>query len=116
MVDVLTVLPAACMQAGELRLADLLDGLAAGGGAAATGGAGGLGGARKLLERLDRRGQPVAAPLPRNVAERLERQAGYQDTRQEVTKWQPIVKVGGTGAGLGACQVPCACTSTQLGT
>jgi hypothetical protein len=94
-------------------LADLLEGLgssaaaAAGGSAGPGSGASGLGGARKLLEKLDRRGQPVAAPLPRPVAERLERQAGYDDTKQEVTKWQPIVKVR-CGASLHQ-QVSCSC-------
>ncbi|GAX81102.1 hypothetical protein CEUSTIGMA_g8536.t1 [Chlamydomonas eustigma] len=35
---------------------------------------------------------PVAAPLPRLIKERQERKAGYEDTKEEVTKWQPIVK------------------------
>ncbi|GAX85472.1 hypothetical protein CEUSTIGMA_g12888.t1 [Chlamydomonas eustigma] len=35
---------------------------------------------------------PVAAPLPRLIKERQERKAGYEDTKEEVTKWQSIVK------------------------
>lgn len=74
---------------GELRLSDLLGGLSAAG----IKGVAGRGGGRKLLEKLDKRSAPVTAPLPRTVADRLERKAGYDDTKQEVTKWQPIVKV-----------------------
>ncbi len=36
---------------------------------------------------------PVAAPLPRNIREKQERKAGYEFTKEDVTKWQPIVKV-----------------------
>jgi U3 small nucleolar RNA-associated protein 14 len=35
---------------------------------------------------------PIAAPLPRVIKERQERKAGYEDTKEEVTKWQSIVK------------------------
>jgi U3 small nucleolar RNA-associated protein 14 len=52
--------------------------------------------ARKLLERMEKQTAPLSVPLPRTVAERVERQAGYEDTKQDVTKWQPIVKVGGS--------------------
>ena len=31
---------------------------------------------RKSLQRLDKRSQPVAPPLPSNIASRLQRQAG----------------------------------------
>jgi hypothetical protein len=81
---------------GQLRLTDLLAGLSSSNGglpAAAAAAAGLKGGTKKLLEKLDRRSAPVAAPLPRPVAERQDRKAGYDDTKQEVTKWQPIVKV-----------------------
>jgi len=69
-------------------------------GPAAAAAASSLRSARKLLERLERQSAPLSVPLPRTVAERLERQAGYDDTKQEVTRWQPIVKVGG-GEGEG---------------
>ena len=36
---------------------------------------------------------PLAAPLPRLIKERQERKAGYEETKEEVTKWQPMVKV-----------------------
>ena len=38
---------------------------------------------------------PLSAPLPRAVKERQERKAGYEATKEEIAKWQPMVKVGG---------------------
>jgi len=76
---------------GELRLSDLVAGLGEARGK--------LGASRKLLERLERSGRPVEAPLPRAVRERQERKAGYEETSKDVTKWQPIVKVGWLGLG-----------------
>ncbi len=52
-----------------------------------------LGAARKALERLERRGVPVAAPLPTPVAQRLQRKAAYESSSKDVAKWQSIVKV-----------------------
>jgi hypothetical protein len=78
----------------ELRLADLMAGLGEEKGR--------LGANRRLLQRLERRGAPVEAPLPRAVRERQERRAGYEETSKDVTKWQPIVKVGGRGGGVGS--------------
>ncbi|KAK9827643.1 hypothetical protein WJX81_002537 [Elliptochloris bilobata] len=69
---------------GELSVADLVAGL---GPERAR-----LGPARKALERLGRRAAPVAAPLPDRIAARKERQAGYERTKEEVSKWQPLVK------------------------
>lgn len=71
---------------GELRLSDLLEGL---GDAKHQ-----LNASRKVLERLEKRSTPVAAPLPRLVQERQVRKAGYEAASKEVTKWQPMVKVG----------------------
>lgn len=51
-----------------------------------------LGAARKLLERLERRSAPVAAPLPGPIQARQERKAGYEAAKQEVSKWMPLVK------------------------
>jgi U3 small nucleolar RNA-associated protein 14 len=70
---------------GALRLSDLVAGL---GDARPR-----LGASRKALERMERRGAPVEAPLPRAVRERQERKAGYEETSRDVTKWQPMVKV-----------------------
>eukprot|EP00879_Flechtneria_rotunda_P017580 GHRR01018430.1.p1 GENE.GHRR01018430.1~~GHRR01018430.1.p1 ORF type:complete len:147 (+),score=59.72 GHRR01018430.1:219-659(+) len=101
-------LPVAVPGGAELRLSDLLDGLGAAGGSSQAAAAG-LGVARKLLEKLDKKSQPVSAPLPRTVAERLDRKAGYDDTKQEVTKWQPIVKVSSQ-----LCQAQASCIQHSL--
>ena len=53
-----------------------------------------LGPARKTLERLARRTEPVAPPLPGPVQRRQERRAGYEHAKEDVAKWQGIVKVG----------------------
>lgn len=53
-----------------------------------------LGASRKLLEKLGSKATPVSAPLPRLIKERSERKGGYEHTKQDITKWQPIVKVG----------------------
>ena len=70
---------------GELKLSEMLAGL----GESRKK----LGSARKALERLERRGAPVAAPLPGPIKERAQRKAAYESTAGEVTKWQSMVKV-----------------------
>lgn len=56
----------------------------------------GLSGLKKKLQALEstRKGAQklVAAPLPKRIQGRLNRQAAYEETKKEVTKWQPIVK------------------------
>src|SRR5579862_2016850 len=37
-------------------------------------------------------GQKLDPPLARPIKERLERQAAYEETKTEISKWQPIVK------------------------
>lgn len=83
-------------EGGDLRLSDLMAAAAAGPASAA---ASSIRSARKLLERMEVQAAPLSVPLPRTVAERVERQAGYQDTKQDITKWQPIVKVCVWGGG-----------------
>ncbi len=78
---------------GQLRLSDLVEGLGEAKGK--------LGASRKALERMERRGGPVEAPLARTLRERQERKAGYEGTSKDVTKWQPIVKVGFLGGAWG---------------
>mmetsp|Transcript_5357 Transcript_5357/g.11731 ORF Transcript_5357/g.11731 Transcript_5357/m.11731 type:complete len:1130 (-) Transcript_5357:373-3762(-) len=76
-------------EGGELTIDDLVRGLGADG-KAKLGGA-----ARKLLKQMatpGKKGAPVSAPLPRQIKERQERRAGYEQTSTEVTKWQSIVK------------------------
>ncbi len=80
-----TVCTAAGDASGELQLSDLIRGL----GESRKK----LGAARKALERLERRGRAVAAPLPGNVAARQARKAAYDVTSADVSKWQAMVKV-----------------------
>jgi U3 small nucleolar RNA-associated protein 14 len=37
-------------------------------------------------------GQKLTAPLAKNIQKKLERQAAYEETKAEITKWQPTVK------------------------
>lgn len=52
-----------------------------------------LGPARKALLKMAREAEPISAPLPGPVRERQERKAGYETTKEDITKWQPLVKV-----------------------
>ena len=53
-----------------------------------------LGPARKALLKMAKQSEPLPAPLPGPVRERQERKAGYETTKEDITKWQPLVKVG----------------------
>lgn len=76
-------------QHGELSISDLLRGL---GDAKAK-----MGPARKALQKLARQEGPLAAPLPGPIRERQERKAGYETTKEDITKWQPLVKASNAG-------------------
>ena len=52
-----------------------------------------LGPARKALMKMVRQAEPLPAPLPGPIRERQERKAGYETTKEDITKWQPLVKV-----------------------
>jgi U3 small nucleolar RNA-associated protein 14 len=69
---------------GRITVADLMGSL--------EGSAGGLGALKKRLERVEGGSGPVSAPLPRVIKERIERQAGYEHTKQDIARWQPLVK------------------------
>ncbi|KAG9301666.1 hypothetical protein G9A89_016737 [Geosiphon pyriformis] len=36
--------------------------------------------------------EPVAPPLPQRIQDKLNREAAYEETKKEITKWEPIVK------------------------
>lgn len=55
-------------------------------------GSSGFGSLRKRMQQLEKNAMPVEAPLPKVVKEKLERKAAYVHTKEDVTKWQPIVK------------------------
>lgn len=71
--------------AGGLSIADLMKGL---GDAKSK-----LGPARKALMKMAKQAEPLTAPLPGPIRERQERKAGYETTKEDITKWQPLVKV-----------------------
>ncbi len=70
---------------GELSIADLMKGL---GDAKSK-----MGPARKALLKMAKQAEPLTAPLPGPIRERQERKAGYETTKEDITKWQPLVKV-----------------------
>ncbi|GAQ90786.1 U3 small nucleolar RNA-associated protein 14 [Klebsormidium nitens] len=69
---------------GRISVADLVGSL--------DGSAGNLASLRKRLEKVESGAGPVSAPLARALKERVERQAGYEHTKSDVAKWQPLVK------------------------
>ncbi|KAI8582424.1 hypothetical protein K450DRAFT_227120 [Umbelopsis ramanniana AG] len=57
----------------------------------------GFGGLKKNLEALEGSGKSkikdtLSAPLPKRIQDRLNRQAAYKEAKDEVAKWQPLVK------------------------
>lgn len=61
----------------------------------------------KILTSQSGRSKTLAAPLPQRTAERLDREAAYEQTKEEVDKWkatmQRIKEVGIIVADLKAC-------------
>ena len=43
--------------------------------------------------KMAKQAEPLATPLPGPIRERQERKAGYETTKEDITKWQPLVKV-----------------------
>ncbi|KAH9305739.1 hypothetical protein KI387_010143, partial [Taxus chinensis] len=52
----------------------------------------GFGSLRKRMQQLEKNVMPLQAPLPKIVQARLERKAAYANTKEDIKKWQPIVK------------------------
>ena len=70
-----------------LSIASLMASVGEGAAAAA------IGASRRRLDRLaNKKAKPDAVPLPRVVNERIERKAAYETTKEDISKWQPIVK------------------------
>ncbi|KAJ7138400.1 hypothetical protein O6H91_Y555400 [Diphasiastrum complanatum] len=46
---------------------------------------------KKMRGRLHPKA-PVQVPLPRIIQEKIERKAGYEKTKEEISNWQPIIK------------------------
>jgi len=48
--------------------------------------------ARKELEKLEKKGKAVGAPLPKTVSDRLERTVAYDKSKTQLNEWQSTVK------------------------
>ncbi|PRQ26398.1 putative small-subunit processome, Utp14 protein [Rosa chinensis] len=68
---------------GALSIGDLLDPLQ---------GKHGYSKLKKRVRILDKKSTPIQAPLPKPVQQRLERNAAYDKSKEELRKWEPIVK------------------------
>ncbi|XP_031485389.1 uncharacterized protein LOC116254265 [Nymphaea colorata] len=47
---------------------------------------------RKRMHHLERKSEPVRAPLPKVIQERLDRTSAYKLSKDDITKWEPLVK------------------------
>lgn len=47
---------------------------------------------RKDLRRMENKSAPIIAPFPKADQERLERKAAYEQSKKDITKWDPLVK------------------------
>ncbi|KAL4196932.1 hypothetical protein AMTRI_Chr04g248760 [Amborella trichopoda] len=47
---------------------------------------------RKRMQQLEKNATPIQPPLPRVLKERLERKVAYKQSKDDITKWEPIVK------------------------
>lgn len=47
---------------------------------------------RKRMHQLENRSLALHAPLPKSERERLERKAAYEQSKKDITKWEPLVK------------------------
>lgn len=68
---------------GQLSIHDLLDPLH---------GKSGFSKLRKDLHRMEKKSIPTLAPLAKSDQQRLERKAAYEQSKKDITKWEPLVK------------------------
>ncbi|CAH9146993.1 unnamed protein product [Cuscuta epithymum] len=68
---------------GRISIADLLDPLH---------GKSGYSELRKNIQRMEKKAISIHAPLPRPDQERLERKAAYEQSKKDISKWEPSVK------------------------
>ncbi|CAK9175337.1 unnamed protein product [Ilex paraguariensis] len=68
---------------GRISIEDLLDPLH---------GKSGFSKLRKSMHRMERRSMSIHAPLPKPDRERLERKAAYEQSKKDISKWEPLVK------------------------
>ncbi|CAB4291839.1 unnamed protein product [Prunus armeniaca] len=68
---------------GPVSIGDLLDPLH---------GVSGYSKLRKRIHHLEKKSVPTPAPLPKADQEKLERKAAYEKSKEELQKWEPIIK------------------------
>lgn len=68
---------------GRISIHDLLDPLH---------GKSGFSKLRKSMQRMEKKSQPLHAPLPKADREKLERKVAYEQSKKIITKWEPLVK------------------------
>lgn len=68
---------------GQISIQDLLEPLH---------GMSGFSKVRKNLRRMENKSAPIIEPLPKADQERLERKAAYEQSKKDITKWDPLVK------------------------
>ncbi|CAA2933703.1 U3 small nucleolar RNA-associated protein 14 homolog A [Olea europaea subsp. europaea] len=68
---------------GRISIHDLLDPLR---------GKSGFGKLRKNFHRIENKSMPIHTPIPKPDQERLERKAAYEQSKKDITKWEPLVK------------------------
>ncbi|PSS08131.1 Small-subunit processome, Utp14 protein [Actinidia chinensis var. chinensis] len=47
---------------------------------------------RKSMHRMEKKSTPILAPLPKADREKLERKVTYEQSKKDITKWEPLVK------------------------
>ncbi|KAA8539257.1 hypothetical protein F0562_025949 [Nyssa sinensis] len=68
---------------GRISIQDLLDPLH---------GKSGFSKLRKSVHRMERKSMSIQAPLPKPDQEKLERKVAYEQSKKDITKWEPLVK------------------------
>lgn len=68
---------------GRISIHDLLDPLQ---------GKSGFSKLRKNFHRIENKSMPIHTPIPKPDQERLERKAAYEQSKKDITKWEPLVK------------------------
>lgn len=48
---------------------------------------------RKRMQQMHKKSTSVQAPLPKAEQEKLERKAVYEQSKKDITKWEPLVKM-----------------------
>ncbi|KAG5567738.1 hypothetical protein RHGRI_003058 [Rhododendron griersonianum] len=68
---------------GRISIQDLLDPLH---------GMRGFSKVRTSMQRMEKKSMPIQAPLPKVDREKVERKVAYEQSKKDITKWEPLVK------------------------